>query len=115
MESENLSYYLIDPFEKTIMPVYYDGDFHSIYGLIDCHTFDVARCGKYDLYIDDEGLFKGEDQRFFLCQDFPYQALGGKALVAGVDTEGNTVPPAVTLEELEAKIFFVERIVWKGK
>ena len=114
MKSENQTYYLIDPFEKTITPVYYDGDFHSIYNLIDCGTFDCVRCGKYDLFVDDEGLFK-EDQQFFICSDYIHQPLGGKALVVGVDREGNTIPPSITLEELEARILFVDGIIWEDE
>ena len=113
MKSDNLSYYLIDPFEKTITPVYYDGDFRSIYGLIDCSTFAVAGCGRYDLFVDDEGLFKA-DQKFFLVHEYP-QPLAGKALVAGVDNEGNTVPPSITLEELEARVLWIERVEWEDE
>lgn len=113
MTSDNLSYLLIDPFEKTITPVYYDGDFHSIYTLIDCGTFDVVRCGKYDLFVDDEGLFK-ENQAFFMVADYP-QPLAGKALVTGCDEEGNTVPPAITLEELEARILWVAGVIWEDE
>ena len=113
MKSENQTYYLIDPFEKAITSVYYDGDFHSIYNLIDCRTFDCVRCGKYDLFVDDEGLFK-EDQKFFATFDYP-QPLAGKALVVGVDREGETIPPSITLEELEARILFVDGIIWEDE
>lgn len=113
MTSENMTYFLIDPFEKTIAPVYYDGNFHSIYNLIDCEMFDVVRCGKYDLFVDDMGLFR-EDQKFFATFDYP-QPLGGKALVVGVDREGETIPPSITLEELEARVLFVEAVVWEDE
>jgi hypothetical protein len=104
---------LIDPFEKTITPVYYDGDFHSIYNLIDCSTFDVVRCGKYDLFVDDEGLFK-EGQKFFAVFDYP-QPLAGKALVAGCDEEGNTIEPSITIEELEARLLWVDGVIWEDE
>ena len=113
MNSENQSYFLIDPFEKTITPVYYDGDYRSIYTLIDCSTFTVASCGSYDLFVDDEGLFR-EDQQFFATVDYP-QPLGGKALVTGVDEEGNTIPPSITLEELEARVMWVAGVVWEDE
>ncbi len=106
-------YLLIDPFEKTITPVYYDGDFHSIYNLIDCSCFDVVRCGKYDLFVDDEGLFK-DDQRFFLVFDYP-QPLAGKALVVGCDEEGNTIEPGITIAELEARLLWVDGVLWEDE
>ena len=106
-------YLLIDPFEKTITPVYYDGDFHSIYNLIDCSCFDVVRCGKYDLFVDDEGLFK-DDQSFFLVFDYP-QPLAGKALVVGCDEEGNTIEPSITIEELEARLIWVDGVIWEDE
>ena len=106
-------YLLIDPFEKTITPVYYDGDFHSIYNLIDCSCFDVVRCGKYDLFVDDEGLFK-DDQKFFVVFDYP-QPLAGKALVVGCDEEGNTIEPGITIEELEARLLWVDGVLWEDE
>lgn len=113
MKSENQTYFLIDPFEKVIIPVYYDGDYRSIYGLIESDVFDCARCGRYDLFVDDEGLFK-EEQKFFIVPDYP-QPLAGKALVVGVDEEGNTIPPSITLEELEAHVMFVDGVVWEDE
>ena len=112
MKSQNISCLLIDPFEKTVTPVYYDGELSSLYHLLDCRCVTVAPCGKrYDLFVDDEGLFvKG--QKFFATVDFP-QPLGGKALAVGVDADGNTIPPDITLEELEARILWVEGVIWE--
>ena len=60
----NHPYLLIDPFEKVIVPIYWDGTLASLYGILDCDTIDVARCGHYDIIVDGEGLTK-EKQAFF--------------------------------------------------
>lgn len=115
MNSENLSFLLIDPFEKTISPVYYDGELSSLYALLGCSTVAVVPCGsRYDLIVDDEGLYK-PDQKFFLCGDFSHQPLAGKALAVSVDDIGNTIPPRITLEELEARILFVDGVVFEDE
>ena len=45
---------LINPFDETVKEVEYTGDFHEIYYLTDCQTFDISRISTTDdLYIDD--------------------------------------------------------------
>lgn len=114
MKSENLSYFLINPFDQTIAPVYYDGELSSMYALLQCNCVTVAGCPRYDLFVDDEGLFKPEQKHFF-CFDYPSQPLAGMALVAGCDSQGNAVPPDITLEELEDRIMFVEGVEWEDE
>ena len=103
----NHPYLLIDPFEMVIIPIYWDGTLASLYGILDCDTIDVARCGKYDIIVDGEGLTK-EKQAFFTSTRYP-QPLTGRALVASV-TDGDTVPPPVTLEQVEGEIVFLLHI-----
>lgn len=114
MNSEHNPYLLIDPFDKTITPVYYDGELKSLYALLDCDCVTVAPCGRYDLFVDDDGLVK-QDQKYFVITDFMHQPLAGKALAVGVDKDGNTVPPNVTLEELEARVLFVDDVAWEDE
>ena len=115
MNSDNLSYLLINPYDKTVSPVYYDGELSSLYAMLQCSTVSVVPCGsRYDLFVDDEGLFK-PDQKFFLCGDFPHQPLAGMALAVSVDEHGNTVPPRITLDELEARILFADGVVFEDE
>ena len=98
--------FLIDPVAKTVTPVEYSGNFHDIYKLTDCDTFDVARLNHGDgIYIDDDGLFK-DNQSFFVHADYP-QPLAGKGLVLGVDDQGDSAAPVTTLAELIDKVVFV--------
>ena len=115
MNSDNLSYLLINPFDKTVTPVYYDGELGSLYHLLQCSTVAVVHCGPhYDLFVDDEGLYKA-DQKYFLCEDFPLQPLAGMALAVAVNDRGSTVPPHITLEALEARVLFVDGVVFEDE
>lgn len=112
MNSENNPYLLINPYDKTIAPVYWDGELSSLYAILGCSCVAVASCGRYDLFVDDEGLFK-QNQKFFVVSDYMYQPLAGMALAVGVDEKGNTIPPNITLEELEARVLFVDCVIWE--
>lgn len=61
----------IDPLNKKITEVEYNGDYKQIYNHINANTFDVATL--YDngdgAYIDDEGLFV-ENQHFWIHKTF---------------------------------------------
>lgn len=107
--------YLIDPHKRSITPARFTGDYGCIYKLIDADCYDAARINKFGdaLFVDDEGLFK-EDQAFFLHEDYP-QPLAGKAVVLGCRaSDGETIAPTTTFEELVSKIKFVTPISVNG-
>lgn len=114
MNSENNPYLLINPYDKTITPIYWDGELSSLYAILGCSCVAVASCGRYDLFVDEEGLFK-QDQKFFVISDYIFQPLAGMALVVGADVDGNTIPPNITLEELDAKVLFVDCVIWEDE
>ena len=98
---------LIDPHSQTVQPVEWNGDYKHIYELTGCDCYDVARINKHGdgVFVDDEGLFK-EEQAFFLVSGYP-QPLAGKGLILGVDEEGESVEPKVTLERIADTIRWV--------
>lgn len=103
---------LINPFERTVEEVEYNGDYKHIYTLIDAHSFDVARIDRNDaIFVDDEGLFAAESedcpQEFFvyLDDDGP-RFLAGKGLILGCDSEGESISPVVTLDEARYRVRF---------
>lgn len=101
--------YLIDPFTQTVNPVEYDGNYKSIYGFIDAHTFDCARFNEHGdgIYIDDEGLISGKQQAFFRVRGYP-EPLAGKGLVLGCNmANGESCAPSVSLEEMRENVLFV--------
>lgn len=108
---------LIDPFTRTITEVEYSGDFKQIYELIDCDTYDCARINRQGdaIFVDDEGLFKEQEQKFFLHEDYP-QPLAGKGLVLGCDMEnGESVAPHTTIGEVAAKVQWVVPVRINGE
>jgi hypothetical protein len=101
--------YLIDPFTKTVTTVEYDGDYQRIYDLIECDMFDVVRINAQGdgIFVDDEGLINGKEQAFFRIDvDGYHHPLAGKGLVLGVDSEGESISPHITHEELCERIFW---------
>jgi len=102
--------FLIDPFEKKISVVYYDGNFKSIYSIIDCKLFDATPPfnNRGDaVVVDDVGIYKKE-QKFFSIKGYSYP-LAGKGIVIGCDfSTGDDRPPFITLEDL------VKNVRWLG-
>lgn len=98
---------LIDPFTRDITEVEYTGDIGCIYEHIQANCFDAARFdNKGDaVYVDDEGLLK-EPTHFFQIAGYP-QPLAGRGLVLGVDREGESVSPTVSLDWVRANTTFM--------
>jgi len=98
---------LIDVINKEVREVEHDDTLESIYKHVDCGTFDVVRIDNLNsIYIDDEGLFI-EDQQFFnYVIDLRVANLAGNGLILGVDDEGNTIEPTLTLEEVKSSVFW---------
>lgn len=97
---------LIDPFAKEITEVEYSGDFQDIYKLIDCQTFDCVTFNQAGdgVFVDDEGLYD-ETKEFF---KFPgMQPLAGKGLVLGVDPDGESISPSITLSAMKEMTSFM--------
>lgn len=102
--------YLIDPVARRISEVDYDGDYHSIYRLCDYDVFTVATFDpntQDGVFVDDEGLFKSP-QNFFYIVGYP-QPLAGKELVLGCDDEGESIEPAITLDDLRKRVVYLTR------
>jgi hypothetical protein len=66
------------------------------------------------VFVDDEGLVNGQHQHFFVVDGYP-QPLAGKGLVLGVDQEGDSVTPSVSLEQMRKMVTFVFPISAGGK
>ena len=101
---------LIDVVNEEVREVEHDDTLASIYKLVDCGTFDVVRIDDVNsIYIDDEGLFV-EDQLYFTYEGTTDSvSLAGNGLVLGVDEEGETTPPSLTLKEVEQAVTFLPK------
>ncbi len=113
---------LIDTKNKEIKEVEHDDTLKNIYKLVDCATFDVVNIDNTNgIYVDDEGLFV-EEPLFFIYHGTNHdgfhgriQPLAGNGLILGVDSEGNSIAPTVTLKEVKEAVDFHSRgvFVWQ--
>jgi hypothetical protein len=103
--------YLIDPQAQTIEQVDYSGDYTQIYDLINASLFTAATFNEAGdtCFVDDEGLFNG-DNEFFIIADYP-QPLAGRALVLGCNDEGESIEPSISLEQCRALVAWVPRFM----
>ena len=97
---------LIDPKEKSLSYVEYDGNYRSIYPLIDADTFDIVYITETEtIFVDDEGLHK--NPRYFFVYENS-QPLAGKGLILGTNSNGDSVSTTLTIEDIKDKITFKE-------
>lgn len=107
---------LIDPFTKTVSEVEYSGQYQHIYDLLQCDCYDAARINRDGdaIFVDDEGLFK-EEQAYFWHEDYP-QPLAGRGLLLGCRaTDGETIAPTTTLDEVRDKVQFGQPVRMNGR
>lgn len=101
--------YLIDPVAETVTEVAYDGDYRSIYPLIQAECFDVASVESNGdaVYVDDEGLLNLTPATKFFWYGGYHSPLCGRGLMLGTDEEGNSVAPVTSIETVRQKIRFL--------
>jgi hypothetical protein len=101
---EDVNVFLIDPFERKITSIRWDGDWKSIAKMLDCDLFDVARFHENGdcVFVDDEGSFR-DDQQYFRIKGYAVP-IAGKGLVLGTEGTGESVAPIITVEELAASV-----------
>ena len=99
---------LIDVKNQEVTEVLHDDTLESIYNHVDCRTFDVVRIDDVNsIYIDDEGLFV-EDQLYFEYSGGTHKVqLAGNGLILGLNDEGDTVEPTLTVEHVKSKVTFL--------
>jgi len=99
---------LINVKDQSITEVEHDDTLDNIYDLLNCRTFTVVRIDETDsIYVDDEGLYV-EDQLFFeYGGDEQAARLAGNGLILGVDDEGNSISPNITVEEVQGRVGFL--------
>lgn len=98
--------FVIDPFEKKVTEVEYDGNYENIYTLISSpnHPVDTFTCVDINnqqdtVFVDDEGLLSDQNtQQFFSING---NILAGKGLVLGTNEEGESVAPSMNFEDFK--------------
>lgn len=98
---------LIDPKTRTITEVEYDGNYKSIYRLIDCDTFTVVQIDDINsIFVDDNGLLN--NPRYFFIWKGYAQPLANKGLILGCDEEGESIATNLSLGYVERHVRFTE-------
>jgi hypothetical protein len=94
---------LIDPANKTVTEIEYNGDWETIAPLIDCSTFacPIVFENEDTMYCDDEGLFV-EQEGGIMMPDWSY-------LILGSDEEGDTVDAKSTIAEIQVPITWIDK------
>ena len=72
---------LINVKDQSITEVEHDNTLNNIYDLLDCRTFDVVRIDAV--------------------------RLAGNGLILGVDDDGNSTSPNITLEDVKGRVGFL--------
>ena len=98
---------LIDVKTQEIKEVEHDGEIQNIYNLIDCRAFDLVRIDDVNsIFVDDEGILKDNLYFEYSASGRVFQ-LAGSGLILGVDDEGNSIPPTLTVEDVKGKVNFL--------
>ena len=97
---------LINVKTQKIKEVEHDDTLTNIYNHIDCSRFDVVRIDNINgIYVDDEGFCK-DNLLFDYRGEYGNMMLAGSGLILGVDSEGNSISPTLTVEDVK------DRVTW---
>tara|TARA_B100000212_G_scaffold292236_1_gene234168 strand:- start:1333 stop:1791 length:459 start_codon:yes stop_codon:yes gene_type:complete len=111
---------LINPMQESIRYTSYDGDFRSIYRILQCTTYEAVY--PFDngdtLWIDEEGLLKESNYAFNLISDklgvSPKSQFGqtimGSALILGTDAEGESIECKSKLDDIKSRVTFQGKV-----
>ena len=98
---------LIDVKTQEIKEVEHDDTLESLCDFIDCRTFDVVQIDDVNaIFVDDEGLLT-DNLYFEYSGNEQIARLAGNGLVLGVDDEGNSTSPTLTIEDVKGKVRFL--------
>lgn len=103
---------LIDVHSQTIKEVEIEKNasvnIGHIYEHLKCDCFtSVGIDENNDIFVDDEGLLKLTPlSKFFLYKGYP-QPLAGNGLIVGIDEEGDSVEPTLTIQQVAENVIFM--------
>jgi hypothetical protein len=105
---------LIDTQNQTVREVEVEqkngSPLQSMYQHIGCELVDVVNIDdKNDVFVDEEGLLKLDDNsRFFILDGF-FQPLAGNGLIVGLDSKnGKSISTTLTVEEVAEMVIFAD-------
>ena len=103
----NVKAILIDVKNQEVKEVEHDNTLQNIYDLIDCRVFDSVRIDNFNsIFVDDEGILKDNLYFQYSGSNGIFQ-LAGNGLLLGIDDEGNSISPTLTVEDVKDKVRFL--------
>lgn len=98
----------IDVTNKVVHEVEINDNIQDIYEQLGCDLFEVVRIDEInDIYVDEEGLLKlNENSLFFRYEGYP-QPIVGNGLILGHNKRGDSTSTTLTLEEVKQKVTFL--------
>ena len=98
---------LIDPELQSIKKVDYNGDYTTIYPMIDCKIFTIAYIDdKESIFLDDNGMYV-ENRFGWRHGDVQFV---GKGLIVGYNDEGDSVGTELSIVEVVKAVTFMGSI-----
>jgi hypothetical protein len=99
--------FLINPFDRTITEVEYNGTLEHMYELVGCTDIEAVKITSTGdtVWVDGEGLLN-DPTHFFYIGDYP-QELAGKGLVLGSEAGECVEPKTVTLPLLLRSVAYM--------
>ena len=99
---------IIDPFEREISETEIENNLEGLKSAIGDHWIELVRInGQNDMYVDEEGLFR-ENQQFFVMSGSQRKVpIAGKAVVVGSDTStGEQINCNMPLDVIKEMVSF---------
>ena len=98
---------LIDVKTQEVKEVECGNNLQNIYDLIDCRLIDIVGIDDVNsIFVDDEGILK-DNLYFEYSGSENVFKLAGSGLILGVDDEGNSISPTLTVEDVKGKVNFL--------
>lgn len=97
---------LIDTENQTVKHVESKGTLEELQRMVGGYIEPIPFGPRdHSIYVDEEGLLKLDNRGFFAFNETgPYK---GNAVVVGLDSEGDTVEPVLTVEDIEKRVRFL--------
>lgn len=98
---------LIDVQNESVTEVFLEDGLDAIYEALKCSTFEAVNIrDNNDIFVDEEGLFKvNENTKFF--QYGSSQPLVGNGLVTSYGDEGETIDTTMSVDEVRKEVKFL--------
>ena len=106
---------LIDPFERKIQEVDFDGELFSAHKLMDCSLVEAMPANPFgnsdNILLDEEGRLKSDrHQEYFELEGWHEGYLCGRALIVGSDGAGEMAEALTDIEDVRRTVIWLEKV-----